>query len=369
MFGEKNSAAIYLERNSIVFADPEKQILETLSLESELINHLEIKNTEKFIQVVKTFLEQFLKESAVIFLSKPIIFEREIENDNKEATDPISPVEKFLSMVPIAKSKLGSKVLVNDNSSLCLATNGEYYQLVFKSAELSGIKISAVVPAFLFNGLEDANGLVAEMVHDALNDSDRITTTNFIDKKAGAIVSEGKSELEIEENDTSVETSRSKTKTIVLTIVLIALLSFSLIFSYVNGLFDKFLPAKTADITQIVQTVPTVSDSENASQSGQPSPSPVAFANLRASIKNGTGISGQAAKAKELLDELELQEVLIATDSAKGTDITSLEYDPIVPEELVMQVKTALETVFAEVEDKEATNTGEFDFIVITGRE
>jgi len=361
MFNQKNFAAIYLERNHLVYVYPEKQIVEQLVFDTSLINHLEIKDSEKFVQYVKAFFEKVPKDSALIFLSKPIIFEREIEVTSSDRSQTLSMVENFLSMVPINKNKLGSKVLEGDGALLCLAANREYYELVIKGAEFSGIKITAVSPAFLFTGLEDANGMVTEKIEDALLDSDLITNTNFLDKSTGISIEEKVSAPIIQDKETIVETSRSRTKTLVLTLVLIGLLSFSIIFSYVNGLFDRFFVS-----------TPPVTDLPIATQSAeiaQPSPSPVAFTNLRASVKNGTGISGQAAKAKELLDQLNLEEVIIATDSGRGAISTLLEYDPIVPEQLVLEVKATLETVFDSVEEKEATNTGEFDFIVTTGRE
>lgn len=369
MFGEKNSAAIYLERNSLVFVHPEKQIVEKLSFENTIMNHLEIKNGEQFVQLIKTFLDPFPKESTVIFLSKPIIFEREIEVKTKDTTETVSSVDTFLAMVPIAADKISSMILSNERSIFCLATNKEYFELVVKGAQLSGLKIRIVAPAFLFNGLEGSEGLVVEAVSTAIDDKELLKKANFIDGTIHTSISVSNDGAEpSQDSKGESDVPRSNTRRVIFIIVLIALLSFSVIFSYMNGLFDRFFPTQPSIV--VAPSAMVVSPLMDASVSGnEASAAAIRMEDLRAKITNGTGISGQATRAQDALHSLNLRETLLDLEASKGAVVTQIGYDSRVPIELVDQVKDVLAKIFTKVEEKEASDTGEFDLLITTGAE
>lgn len=372
MFDEKNSAAIYLDRNIIVFVAPSKEILQELHLEKEIFNHLEVKNEEKFIQVIKTFVEQFPSQDAVIFLSKSILFEREVSlNGKEEASD--KEIEKFLSMIPITNNKLSSKVLEDKDAALCLGTNKEYYELIIKGAAFAGINISAVVPAFLFEGLEENGVFVPEQIINALGDHKQIEESNFLNQKMGQPDIPETADIAKEDRPNNEVHTQSRSKTIILTLVLVGLLSFSVIFSYFNGLFDRFIPGKVSpeedevSTSQIVLPTNPIMDS---TQSGvQASASAITIEELRTKITNGTGVSGQAARAQDALAPLRMKETLLDQESTKGAVATRLGYDPQVPLSIVDEVKKTLLTIFVSVEEKEASDTGEFDLLIVTGKE
>lgn len=372
MFGDKNSAAIYLDRNKIVFADPEKQILVEQPLDKEIFNHLEVRNEEKFTQVVKSFLEQFPSDTVVVFLGKHLLFEREIEKSKETDPEKGDTVEKFLSMVPIAKPKLATKLLEGDASTLCIATNKEYYQLVIKSAELSSKKVVAVVPAFMFGGLENDGVFAPEGVESALADKQILTQSNFMDSNTTGFAEEPVKSAESSPEAQTSEAVQSNTKTIVLTIILIALLSFSLIFSYMNGLFDRFFsttpnlgptPAPIASVAEVNPTMDAMKPEPTATLSA------ITMEDLRAKITNGTGVVGQASRAQDALTALRMKETLLDPVASKGATVTRLDYDPRVPRQLMLDVKIKLQTLFEKVEEKEASDTGEFDFLILTGKE
>ncbi len=365
MFTSSPKILLFLNRNNLFVYGPKGQN-STIAFTPDVFANLEILNEENFVKQLSELLAKAnLKgQKGVLILSSKDYFEKTINQKEPEK------IKEFLENIPLEE---GSKVVIKiekQGDFLFLATNLKLIDLIRNCFTKAGGELEAASVAGSFPDLTSEASLGESQVSKILNNSNAIKSANFLNVDAQLTdtdlirpdVPEESSKSDMEaENEPEVSEKRSSAPiiTIVLILILVAALGVGTLMFRQNILTKMSNPQNPTPLPK------------EASQSGTPTEASESASTLKpeevkVQILNGSGITGQASKAKDELLTLGLKE--IETGNAENTDNTetSVSFSKNVSETLKNQIVKKLEEMFDPVTVKKDPPE-KIDIQIITG--
>lgn len=300
------------------------------------------------------------KAKAVIILSEEIVFSKVLPQDTKDLS---SQVEVFINEIPIEPDKVAKIYFPTEKGLMLAATNRETYQTVASALEKLGWQIPAVVPSLIWGDL--GTTLDSDKIKQIFEQSNLLKDYNFLDPPdftsllAKSEPEEGQEAEKITkagDNNPPEVKKRSSSKIIWWITLGVALV---LIFVLAVTLREEFVkpPAKKAAVlVEVFSPTPTVS------------PAPVVEISkeeLKVEILNGTGIAGQAAEVKKIMEGVGFVTIEMGNAQEKVTEAIVI-FSKNVSEDIQAEVLEKLEKTFTKVWTR--TKEMEVDIQITTGK-
>ena len=324
------------------------------------IQYGEIVDEKKYQQELKKFFQKIkLKEKkGILVLSHELVFFKEVQAPYKSEVDEIG---KFLKDVPLIRDNLTVISPHNARKLQLLATNGRLFGVIVEAFKDRSIDISSVVPVSVLN-VGQVREFTAEDVKNILKKKEIIEKYNFL---------QGRQNLEIDkviQGDDSQgfgeEKESMQKQYIFLAFALIFLagtIGYFLLWSEIipNPWFKKPIVSREMPTVKVVVSI-------------TPKPSPAKEKQLMdkssvaIQILNGSGIEGQAEEINLLLQNAGYNNII--TGNAESLESTTkITYKSQVSEEILNNIMEEVEKILPDISAPEASQSAEFDVVIVTG--
>lgn len=348
IFFNKYPSAIKIGKNSLNFYINGEQ--KNLALSSDAVSDSDIVNPQKYEKLVEDFIvtEKIRKQKFILILSEEIVFQKSIPPEDSKILD--ERLTDFVSMIPLESEKLVKKsIQVGDNIQL-FAVNKYLFEKIIIILEKFNFEVVAVVPLSLFSSDNEIN---QDLIKNIFKETELFKKANFLSD-------------DFTQNNTNQNKMIFAVMLFLLMIILI--MGFLLISTYTNLSLPFLSLKKETKLTQVVlKTSPSIS-TESATDRDSTQSAALDKDQLKATILNGTGIAGQAAKIKDLLIELGLSK--IETGNAEETEITDtvVMFSHAVAANLQDEIIDLLKENFASVSAQENSASPSADILITTGK-
>lgn len=345
IFFNSYPASVYIKKKSLEFIVGNNR--KSLEFPDDVTSNADIINPEKYEKLVEEFIttNNLKKQKVLLVLADEIIFDKTFPNEDLKILD--DKINDFLDMVPIDPGKIAQKNIKSDKGIYFFAVNKDLFEKLVEVMERSGVEVLAAVPLTAFSEEKD---LSVEIIKKIFDNKNLINESNLLSENP------------------DLDSNSSVKKFLFFAVFLISAVSVG-IYLFTNNYFKFSLPFFTQNLNQVqenIQANPTPTESakeEIASSSGF-----LDADQLKALVLNGTGIAGQAAKVKNVLEELGLSN--IETGNVEGPSVkeTTVAFSKNVSEDLQTQIISSLENDFASVSAKNKVASPSTDIVITTGK-
>lgn len=348
-FSSRYPVAIYIQKKALDFYVEGNQ--KHLEFPIDAVLDGDIINPAKYEKLIEDFItaENIKKQPAILVLAEEILFEKTIPLGDIKLLD--ERIADFTGMIPVESGKLTKKSVELENNIKLFAANKDLFEKIMEILGKSGFEVLAVVPLSLYSA---DNELSEEAIKKIYQDKQFLKKTNFL--------SDGFAHENTGQN-------RIILTIILFLLVIISIMGFLLIGPYLKLPLPFFPLKKEVKLTQVdLKTSPAPVGTESAALKDSTQSATLDKAQLKVTVLNGTGIAGQAAKAKNLLTGLGL--LKIETGNAQGAyaEDTVVVFSPQVANDLQEEIINLLQENFNNVStQKEASSSGT-DILITTGK-
>jgi len=353
----------YLGSNFLEVFETNSNNQQKLSFPSASIQHSEIVDKKKYSEELQKFIEglKLKKGRGIILLSAELVYASDIDITGKNEKDE---AEKFLATVPLSRSNIATISLHNKNKLRILAANRKLYEGVVEVLKISNIEIFSVVPVSVFPNRTGDQEFTAQDAKKITGEKRILQRYNFLQSKdnpqADKEVADTRGDLEVEE----VEKKSIRKQYVLLAIsviLLICAIGYLLLWSKTipNPWFKK---PESLHLKPTAVTVPPTTS--------QPSPATKPLTDksaIKIQILNGSGIEGQAGKLSSLLQGVGYSNVTIGNTN-NLEQRTTIIYNKLLPKDVLLGITDAMKNDFPDPTSQEASQSGEFDILITTGK-
>lgn len=348
MFSQPN-ILIYLTDQDIQLVNKEVSLKITFPV--EVYNHQEIIDGEKFEQTIGSALSQnnLPKGDGVILLGEQMLYQKEVSAKDPDEIE--EEIKNFVDRLPFDNENIEEIRFENEGKSYVVATSGHLFKSLKSTLEKNGWKINYVLPAPAVS-VGKTEKLTPEDVNNLLSQAHSLKQYNFLNQLE---------DLQTPSKTESDDTDKPTSKWIIGGAVGIVLILIVGGYWYrVKMKTPKVVPsAKMANVTVLVTpTVTTISS---------PSAVLLSKSDVLISVLNGSGISGQANKIKNLLNRAGFSNISVGNYEGLSQKGTLVNYKSSVPESLRQELIDELNKSVASVSAEVTMGSG-FDIVVIIGR-
>lgn len=332
IFFNNNQTLILVSKNSLTLLHGGNK--RQLQIPEGIFQNMEILDTEGFEKLLSDFLAgiKLKKQKVSLVLSKDLLFEKELTLDEK--TDINGEFKKFLDSVVLSSDKIIAKNVQDKKRSLFFATNKRVIEEIRAVIEGMGWILVAVIP-----NLEDQ----------------KLSKLSDFLREGGEDLGEGTSSgLPIK----------------IFLILLFLILILGSLFIFRGRVLDKLGRVVGGGVKVTTTEEKSSSPSPTIESTGSASLPGIAWERSDAQIQvlNGSGVSGQAARVRDILVELGYEEDNIELGNATGSGETVVIFSKKVPKKLQDEIIGKLEEIFADVTTQEEIEQNDFDILITTGR-
>ena len=350
MFADGKNILLFLTDKVLAVYSEDVKLNDRIEFPSKVYSDLKILDREKFKELVVELLARtnLRKQKAILALGESAVFVK--SGDVTEDSDEEVLIEQFENAIPFEAGKVG-KLEIHDGALKLIGANREVYETIIEASKIFEWSIKAVVPVSAFGTTERETTLTPDEVASLLGGAKEIKEADLL---AGG-------EVKRDELFGPKKTLKIQYKLLFL-VVLIAMLLGALFFarSFFNNLktFGKHSDNFSLQSINIPSSSPSVSPSP-ASSSAQEKK------DIKVEVLNGTGISGQAAQVKTLLEGLGYTNITLG-NSQTITQDTLLETTASFSGTLKDEITNSLKKDFSSVKLKDLQDQS-FDVLIVTG--
>lgn len=146
---------------------------------------------------------------------------------------------------------------------------------------------------------------------------------------------------------------------IVMVFLTVCLLGLFFIYATPQRLLFKPLE-KTNETSSIVQPAFTPSPTSNLKTSS------IKKEEIKIKVLNGSGVKGQAAKMKDLLEKLGFKDIEIGS-ADDPQEVTEGNFGSEIPNDIKKEIRESLEKIYQKVDEKDNENS-DFNILIVTGK-
>lgn len=348
MFAQNKTAIFYLKEKSLEIIVSKGSAYYEFS--TEVIKDRQVLNQDKLKEEVIGFINKIdfkIQKSIVLLadelISEKIISKKEPENYEKE-------LDLFKESIDFTPEKTVLIKLEEKEVVHLISINKDLYQILVKILENIDWRVTSVLPALFFGSL--TNGL------DKKNYK-RIIKNKKILNKSVLSLEDKEAKLKIGEENQQVKDSKSKEQYLVCFALIITLMLI------VTGIVLIIL--SNQNLRKLNNKVNEVKITTTTKSEVKKEIIPEEKGNIKITILNGSGISGQAGKIKELLINEGFNEDNLETGNAEEVKAgdSILEYKTGANENLKKSLVDILEAELGSLSILENSKLEE-DFLVTT---
>lgn len=347
IFSNHNRGTIYIQKNSLTFYDEGDE--NRLEFPVDIISNGDIIDPAKYEKLVEDFIatKNIKKQQILLILAEEVVFKKIIPSANMKISN--DNIDDFINMIPFEREKLVKKTLKLNEDIYIFAANRQLFEKIINILEKFSFEILAVVPLPIYS---PENKLTEDIIEKIFKEKQLLKEANFL-------------------SDDQPQDKSTLGKGIPFIIVFLIMIIFILGFLLINGNFKFSIPFLMED-TKLVLESPQIQANPISTESSTPkisSPSAIKNADqLKVVVLNGTGITGQASKIKDLLTQFNLSN--IETDNAQGifAKDTIVIFSQSVAEELQVKITTLLEENFDTVSPQKNISSQSADILITTGK-
>ncbi len=356
---------ILLKRNSLeVYSKNQEAVESRLDFPPNYENDQEILDLEKFEQLIANFLTKLnlQNKKVIIAISTEDLFEKTIPltDDKKEKAE----TKKFFDSIPFDLQKVAKLEIRTKNGINLIATNHNLYETIVHTLQRTQAEIEAVVPISMF-GITTST-LTKQDLSRITSNSEMLKNANFLSKTYE------KPEEQIEESLDSTKTPpekfskpASKKNPVLIGGVVFILIGLAII-AYLL-LRPKSPPQNI--IEDLSQKEPVTSQTQEETEStSSSSAEETSKDEIRIQVLNGSGVSGQASRVRNLLANINYSQIDIGNADSQDFKKTTVRLSSNISEELKAELQSELETLFESVEFEADLDSENFDIVITTGQ-
>jgi len=357
----RNPLVCYLARDFLEIFETNSNSQQSLSFSSASIQHSEIIDKKKYLDELEKLIEGLkLKEGkGIILLAAELVYASDIDITGKNEKDE---TEKFLTAVPLLRSNIATISLHNENKLRIIAANRKLYEGVVEVLKMNNIEIFSVVPVSVFPNRTNDQEFTAQEAKKITGEKKILQRYNFL---------QDKQQLQVDKDSVQIdpilegEEKKSIKKQLILLILSLLLLTgatgYFLLWSetIANPWFKKPESLRPKPITVIAP-----------SKTSQPSPTTKPLTDksaIKIQILNGSGIERQAGKLSDLLKGVGYKNVTIGNIN-NLEQRTTIVYNKSLPKDMLLGITDAMKNDFPDPTLQEASQSGEFDILITTGK-
>lgn len=362
---------LFQKQQLVLFVDKKRLLLlgtnvgekEELEFTKAEVKDGEVVDKDKFIGSIVSFLAKssFKKQKVTCVLLEDLLHKKTIPFADKETVR--KEAEEFFKKIHLPEDKKVSKTLTDDQNIYLIATNKEFYSYILEAFGAVGWRIEAMVPISIFYKEDDKK---KEITHDEasyiLNNSKLIEVGDLLaeeDKKESRMI--------VPDISGEVEDSASqKSRSFVLGFVGFIILGIVIGLFFFGVLQSPFGKINTADLTKT--SVLTLTSVPAPTVVAEITPSEELAASATIQILNGTGITGQAAKASKIIEEIGFEDVEVDNADEQDATNTTVVFSSKIPEGVQKKIITEFEKTFSKVNSSISSESADFDIVITTGK-
>lgn len=316
----------------------------------DTVKDFKIINKERFIElIVELFTSVETKNiRGLILLSEEMFSQKIITHKNSIQT--AQETEQFLNGLPFSPDELIKKKVAVDNGCMLIAAHRPIFEELKNMAYKLGLNIDEVFAITAFKDINNHNHLTSANVRLILEAASSISKYNLL------------------END-PLNNSRYKNLKVVLSNPVIIAVSSVVFLSIIFFIFFIMFSLKNqSKVTQSKIEVPQVGLKSN--QESTPTTTIISYApkeKLQIQILNGSGITGQANKIKNIFLKLGFNS--IKTGNISISKSTEVSFKNLVDPNTRNEITLELQNMFKNLALKESTDSAIFDVVIKTGRD
>lgn len=351
---QKQQLVLFLDKKRLLLLGTSAGEKEELEFTKDEVKEGEVVDKDKFIGSIVSFLAKssFKKQKVICVLLEDLLHQKTIPFGGKEEIR--KEAEEFFKKIHLPEDKRISKTLTDDKNVYLIAANKEFYAFILEAFEDVGWGIKAIVPISVFYKEEDRK---KEITHE---DASYILDNSKLIEIGNLLVEEDKKESGVK--DAGSQKSRSFLLGFVGFIALGIVIGLSLLgvlqFPFGNG--GKEQLSKTPTISPTSIPTPTVVVEATPSQELAES--------AKIEVLNGTGVTGQAAKASGIIKDLGFENIEVDNADTEDASDTIVVFSSQIPEGVRKKVVSELEKTFSKVTSKTSSGSADFDIIITTGK-
>lgn len=386
MFFKKQPHVVYLQKSSIVVYSKNHPDGIEFTYPQNSIKNYEIADENKFSDALETFVAEnlFDENSTIVVLGTDTFDQKKLESTVAEEQQ--KEVEKFIKETGIKEENLMRETFELDNNRYIFAIDKRIYEPILQQLANLEWKVTSLIPISLFRDVQDSkmkkNGLNPKELKDII-DNDKLTKdANLLSvsptaqpksssegSKGTSRQDSGQAEEKEEPSETAAKesppmptldgTKKSSGTTLIILGAIVILLLGALAFLYTQGVFDSIFKSAPVEVQKeepAPTATPTPVDTEEDKEK------------LTVKVLNGTGVVGQAGRAKTRLEALDYSGIEAENADTEDNTETKVTFSPKVPkeyqEEIIEDLEKIFETVTSEVKEDATT-----DIEVLTGTE
>lgn len=311
-----------------------------------VIKNQEVVDKKSFEKLLRDFFSHYPKQSATLFLSHAIVFDRPVKVEAQTVVE--EELKKFSDSVPLPAVHIATKTIQTPQRDFFYATNGDIYETIFAIARQYGWQIKHVVPLSLFDELLKGQQVSYAFFLRVLKDKRLLDKGNFL---------EGEAEEEKE----------IPFKQYLMLGAGLLMFSGALLFVAYNFHFFPFSSqpqAKRAVVAQptkqpvVILSTPTPVSSEEAELQKE---------DVKIQVLNGSGVDGQAGKLKDQLAALGYINVEIGNVEGPMSNAAIVIFSENVAQEFQDEILIELKKTFTSVDTQQLPEAEGFDVVITTG--
>lgn len=360
---QKQQLVLFLDKKRLLLLGTSAGEKEELEFTKDEVKEGEVVDKDKFIGSIVNFLAKssFKKQKVICVLLEDLLHQKTIPFGGKEEIK--KEAEEFFKKLHLPEDKRISKTLTDDKNVYLIAANKEFYAFILEAFEDVGWGIKAIVPISVFYKEEDRK---KEITHE---DASYILESPKLIEVGDLLTEEDKRENKAVLPDINLGIKNSESQKsrsfllgfvgfIALGIVIGLFLLGVLQFPFGNG--GKEQLSKTPTISPTSIPTPTVVV--------EITPSQELATSAAIQILNGTGITGQAAKASGIIKDLGFENIEVDNADTEDASDTIVVFSSQIPEGVQKKIITELEKTFLKVTSSISSDSADFDIVITTGK-
>lgn len=301
----------------------------------ELVQYTEIQNKENFTLAVKKYFSEnkVLKQSVVIILAPDLLLQKVTDQDQPIPAD-------FSTFVPLSELTVAQKSFHYGTQHYYIATNKLLFEVILKEAQKELWSVQNILPASIAEKVIQNSVLVPEELRILLENHALIRSCDFLNESGHIQTADEK------------EHTQEKKKIVVQSVALIlgflflaGAVAFVLHQNAVNS-----VPRKNSSAASPKPSATAIPSPMLIATPSAPSATPSAtltISDFRTNILNGSGISGQAGKVKDVLTQLGIQNITLG--NAPKQSGSTIAFSSKVSEDDKKKITTALKPLLQTV--------------------
>ena len=368
----KSKALLYITHSNLQFYTHHNKTPFVYNFQPDSVKDLEVINLDK----LKNQLAEFIKANSlkpknlIIILSENIYFKKSFSVSGDLKTHEL--IQNFLDEIPIDSKNSARIDILNKQDKTLIVTNKNLYESILFILVKLNWHAFAVTPYEIFRNLitsvnsqVTANTLTPIQVQTIMSHSDIDDKHNFLKIK------------ELVLPDSEKQQAKPQIKVLLILLILSLVLGAIIIFLTASGklklpFFNSTnLAQKTKSISNeedlALLTNERILPTELPTTSSASTDTVIDKTLLKIQILNGTGISGQAAKVKDLLIPLEYKDFILGNSPIPPQTNTEVSFTENVTPDIQREIITELEKIFTKVISS-AKSQNTYDVVIITGQ-